>query len=528
MYGIKRLWNVTEYTNNGHLNPKLPHAKRLQIVGDEKGQFYLQVKNISLYDAGLYRCHIIMNDYVIIETFIIQINQLIELDITYDPFVPLKEGHSLNLCCHSNSTVLNQTLRWFNEQRGLQEPTLSSEACLYFKNFSRNDSGNYTCIAEYEGEIGTKDILLSVSYSPGVTFVYENYTESDRYRHIQCNANGYPRNYTYKQWVHTSFFDEHIRYLTGNATGYLRLPTHKRQFRYQDSGVYVCSVSNGVSDNSGQCFQKDRAYVISKGSPIFVEDNKYKQYGNKEHHFDVKVKVFSFSNITCQHISSKSGMRMQLFVMINRVKMWADFYGKNIKVIGWAVVFRIPDLSEIDFKEFVITICNEFGNASFTLELLPEENNIQSIPSNSIIVDENMDIALVTEGQHLAITNNDDNTSKSASSDNDSNTSENLNDGYEHPYTKLMINNRTEDEHVYLPSTTNVSNEHSTLFENAACKLSFALTELSSTHAITKTHFCQNEVHENENSNDVEDSISRSNVFSQTNIPEYINLSLKQ
>ncbi|CAC5368450.1 unnamed protein product [Mytilus coruscus] len=230
MYGIKRLWNVTDYTNNGHLNPKLPHAKRLQIVGDEKGQFYLQVENISLYDAGLYRCQMIINESVIMETFIIQINQ----------------------------------------------------------------------------------------------------------------------------------------------------------------------------------------------------------------------------------------------------------------------------------------------------------NNIQSIPSHSRIVVENMDITLVTEVQHLAITNNDDNTSKSASSDNDSNTLENLNDGYEHPYTTLMINNRTEDEHVYLPSRKNASNEHSTVFENAACKLSFALTELNSTHDITKTHCCQNEVHENENSNDLKDSISRSNVFSQTNIPEYINLSLKQ
>ncbi|CAC5368471.1 unnamed protein product [Mytilus coruscus] len=296
MYGIRRSWNVTLYTSNGHLNKKLPHATRLQIVGNEKGQFYLQIKNISLYDAGLYICDIVMNNSVAIETFIIQIK-----------------------------------------------------------------------------------------HSPEVTFVYDNYTESDRYRHIQCNANGYPRNYTYEQWEHKSFFDEHIRYLTGNATGYLRLPTQTRQFRYQDSGVYLCSVSNGVSDSSGQFFQKGRAYVISKGSPIFVEDNKYKQYGNEGHHFEIKVNVFSFSNITCQHISSIRGMRIQLLVMINRVNMWADFNGRNIKVLGWEVVFRFSKLNENDFKEYAISVCNEFGNSSFILELLKEDNENTVTVSNSLI-----------------------------------------------------------------------------------------------------------------------------------------------
>lgn len=74
MYGKERTWNVTSYASKGHINPKLPNAARLRIVGDEKGQ-YLQIENISLDDAGLYRCDIMMNDSLIFEFFIVQIKR---------------------------------------------------------------------------------------------------------------------------------------------------------------------------------------------------------------------------------------------------------------------------------------------------------------------------------------------------------------------------------------------------------------------------------------------------------------------
>ncbi|CAC5368468.1 DSCAML1 [Mytilus coruscus] len=192
---------------------------------------------------------------------------------------------------------------------------MSTDACFYYKILSRNDSGNYTCIAEYEGQIVTKVITLSVSYIPSVTFEFQNYTEIDQYRYLQCNANGYPRNYTYKQWEHKSFFDEHIRFLSGNATGYLRLPTQTKQFRYQDNGVYVCSVSNGVPDNSGQLFQKSRAYLTSKeniNQTISTEARIVDEIRNialvsDEHHCEVLHNDSYSSTGSSDHDSNHSG-----------------------------------------------------------------------------------------------------------------------------------------------------------------------------------------------------------------------------
>lgn len=77
MYGITRKWNVTIYYSNGYLNPLLPHKERLQIVDNKTiGQFYLQIKNVSTYDAGLYICDIfILNQTAVRENFIIQVNR---------------------------------------------------------------------------------------------------------------------------------------------------------------------------------------------------------------------------------------------------------------------------------------------------------------------------------------------------------------------------------------------------------------------------------------------------------------------
>lgn len=71
--------------------------------------------------------------------------------------------------------------------------------------------------------------------------------------------------YTYEKWEHTSFFNEHIRYLNGTQFGMLSLPFKAKDIRYQDSGRYVCSVSNGVPDIDGRYFQNAQITVLSQG-----------------------------------------------------------------------------------------------------------------------------------------------------------------------------------------------------------------------------------------------------------------------
>lgn len=56
-----------------------------------------------------------------------------------------------------------------------------------------------------------------------------------------------------------------------------------------------------------------------------------------------------------------------------------------------------------------------------------------------------------------------------------------MDDGYEKPYSTLMIIDRDEDEHVYLSTRNNlanITNEQSSSLDHAACGYSSAFTKL--------------------------------------------------
>lgn len=58
-YGENKTWNVTQYSSDANLRNSLPQKNRLHIAGqDSKGEFYLEIRNVSVDDAGLYLCKI--------------------------------------------------------------------------------------------------------------------------------------------------------------------------------------------------------------------------------------------------------------------------------------------------------------------------------------------------------------------------------------------------------------------------------------------------------------------------------------
>lgn len=91
-----------------------------------------------------------------------------------------------------------------------------------------------------------------------------SFTASDSNRTLQCITDGNPMNYTYGSWEHMSFLNTHIRFIHQRRE-HLILPIQQKHSRYQDSGIYVCSVSNGVPNVHGEYFQKGHSFVVSKG-----------------------------------------------------------------------------------------------------------------------------------------------------------------------------------------------------------------------------------------------------------------------
>jgi hypothetical protein len=80
-------------------------------------------------------------------------------------------------------------------------------------------------------------------------------TSHFRKNRLDCLARGVPTSNTYSRWEHKSMFGEHIRYLDGFDNGTLLIQNKSKLISYQDNGVYVCYVGNGVLNSNGSVVQ---------------------------------------------------------------------------------------------------------------------------------------------------------------------------------------------------------------------------------------------------------------------------------
>lgn len=89
-----------------------------------------------------------------------------------------------------------------------------------------------------------------------------NYILRPDYIDFICNAAGEPSNYTFLQWVHESELHKQIRFLIGTRSGTLRV---ERTNQYEDTGYYICRVSNGIPDIKRKTIQEAKIFFISEG-----------------------------------------------------------------------------------------------------------------------------------------------------------------------------------------------------------------------------------------------------------------------
>ena len=62
-----------------------------------------------------------------------------------------------------------------------------------------------------------------------------------------------------------SYFGEHIRFRDGFDDGLLTLPYMNESDGYQDNGIYVCTVSNGIPDVKGIINQTGDSFLNVEG-----------------------------------------------------------------------------------------------------------------------------------------------------------------------------------------------------------------------------------------------------------------------
>lgn len=91
------------------------------------------------------------------------------------------------------------------------------------------------------------------------------YINSEQSIMLNCDPDGNPGNYTFYDWEHRSDFNEHIRWFYGSSESQLIISKSKNRKANEDDGIYVCTVSNGVSNKKGNLIQEGQIYIKSSG-----------------------------------------------------------------------------------------------------------------------------------------------------------------------------------------------------------------------------------------------------------------------
>lgn len=109
-------------------------------------------------------------------------------------------------------------------------------------------------------------IKLFFSDTPLVTNTSQTFSNEDKPRILKCEVSGVPHVYKYKQWQ--QLVNGHIvRVLDGNNDGTLTLPCNNTSdIQYDDSGLYICNVTDNIRQENGQLWQTGFVNVTIKGN----------------------------------------------------------------------------------------------------------------------------------------------------------------------------------------------------------------------------------------------------------------------
>ncbi|XP_071133273.1 protein turtle-like [Mytilus edulis] len=230
--------------------------------------------------------------------------------------------------------------------------------------------------------------LLNIRYAPNAVVENKTFLQTDRIRNVQCSIQGNPSEYTYSKCSHKSYYDVIIRELAIGQSGILTLPDIRMEFVYQDSGIYVCTVGNGILGTNGQEKQVGHGFVKINSQPVFTKGNSQNLNGVIGRSVDVNVYVFSepkyttfrwYKNTTLLKQSAKYNMNE------NRVIVNDDFHGREVQLDGYRLTLVIDWLRFEDAAVYKLQLSNAIGNL-VEHNMILKLGHIPHPPSNITVV----------------------------------------------------------------------------------------------------------------------------------------------
>ncbi|CAG2225149.1 unnamed protein product [Mytilus edulis] len=324
------------------------------------------------------------------------------LAISYKPNITVQAcphnttmaGNPLELRCNDEegSTNVISGYKWQHNGKYLTH-TLQ---VLQINVTTRMDNGNFTCTAKNEAGEARDTIEINVLYAPVIEKYSVSFSENNQNISVNCNVSGNPNNFTFGEWKHISDVNTVIRHLNGSDEGRLNISSFTGTAKaYENGGVYVCNVSNGIRSTDDKLWQTGKIQVIIKESPVFTEQSKPEQIGYIDNTSSLFVDVMSSSKIlsTTWFREGSEVAKIDRLTMTRKSQIIkASFHTKMVFTKGYRCTLTINKTKPEDFHNYTVTVQNEYGYSSFIIQLQyagpPRTPQIISVKrtSNGILV----------------------------------------------------------------------------------------------------------------------------------------------
>ncbi|VDI23455.1 Hypothetical predicted protein, partial [Mytilus galloprovincialis] len=244
------------------------------------------------------------------------------VSIVATPNETVRKGNHIGLICQVASDKYGtiEHVLWTHNGQVLQNNTLR----LNFQNAGSDIAGVYICTAE--NKVGKNLASLIVT--------------------ITCKS------------------------LEGNASGTLILAEKDPEdVRFEDGGIYICNVTNGIPDDNNNLWTTGKVEVIVKGKPVMTKPEKHIYTGNFNETSSINIFVLSSSSILAADWFNESDNHLGSKTCFSCTTE-TDFFGKVVSVTAYKCELLIHNTKEKDFQNYTVQISSEFDKSSFHVSLM--------------------------------------------------------------------------------------------------------------------------------------------------------------
>ncbi|CAG2220641.1 unnamed protein product [Mytilus edulis] len=280
--------------------------------------------------------------------------------------ITVKECEEAQLICINDGNDPDTTTVWKIQRT---KTIISNNDKLKFINVKRTDAGLYICMVQTKAGVYKENANVVVQYAPTIDIQYVP-TE----RKMECIPSGVPDRYVYKDWEHTTEFNDHIRFLPITKEGnnaILTIPKHETGKDHQlDRGLYICRASNNISSSDGM-FVVKKYNLNFKGTPYFVSSSENTQYGVYLKTAKIEIKFISVPEYSSYDVYKNESRFTGYNESVHRnMKLTDNVYGKNVSVKGNIISLQIQIDTLDDFNLYKVVVKNAEGSSHHTINLV--------------------------------------------------------------------------------------------------------------------------------------------------------------